>query len=134
MGFSAHFGNGENVEFEEDFDKDVIEAIRAILDAEAKAGGTYMLNPQRVSEFARAYQSVEKHFKKDGYEIKKKSNDNPTWGWDIIVRASGGEIIFDDPEEITNDILDVANCFEIVPYLNGAIEFNITFYGLANKI
>lgn len=132
MGFSAHFGNGENVEFEEDFDKDVIEAIRTILDAEAKAGGTYMLNPQRVSEFARAYQSIEKHFPKEKYKIKKRSSDLSPDGWYVTVQ--GSSIEFDDPEEITNEILTVADCFEVQTKLDGTMTLGMSFYGMVKKV
>lgn len=132
MGIKFHVGGDRDFEFDENSDKNLIAFLKRAQDEDARSGASYIMSPGRVADFIKAYKSVKKHFGTDAYTVTEKRGTLSADGWFIYVR--GREIIFDDPKEIVDDILSVADNFEVTTNIDGDTEFNIGFYGIVKRV
>lgn len=117
-------------EFDEEFDNALIKLLNEV--EKREKSGLYILNHQRVSEFAAAYKELKRMFG-DRYSVTCSQRDgHGSRGWDMMV--TGNDLLIDKPEEFVDSIAATADCFEVSSYLNGTVELAITFYGMVRKV
>lgn len=132
MGMTVYLDGQNKYDVDEDFDKELLAIIRDALEKEAASESTHIFSPKRVNEFMDACRSVHKHFPSTKYHVETRKCDLSVGGWDICIK--GESIEFDDPKEIADTILRLADNFEVSSDLDGSVEFNLAFYGLTEKI
>lgn len=124
----------EHIEPIQDGYDEVIESkLLALFDAIEKkqAGGVYIMNPTRVSEFADAYKYLKKTFEPNFNVRYNQREDMGCTGWDMFVR--GKNLSFKRTKELVDNVLSKADCFEVSAYLNGDTELAVTFYNMMVK-
>lgn len=116
--------------YDEEFDEAFVSMLRGL--EKQEKSGTYILNHERVSEFAKAYQNLKKMFG-DKYDVACVQRTGiGAGGWDM--KVTGSDLLITKTAEFVDDIVAAADCFEVTSFLNGNVELAITFYGMVKKV
>lgn len=128
MGITVHLDKTIDSTYNEEVEAQFLDVLKKLKEKDEKNGVKYEPNMKRVKEFISAYKYLEKEFSKTAKEIQIKSGGLCADGWFINIVSN--TITFNNPKDITNKVLRIADNFEIIPYLSGVIEFNVGFYGV----
>lgn len=132
MGMTVHLGKNDEFEFDENSDKMMLDALRVMIEKEARDGVKYKPNEKRVSEFFSVCKEIESIYGNKDHEIKISKSEISADGWFITVR--GKTISIEQPKRMTDRVLRVADNFEFTPNTDGTIEFGFGFYGMVDRI
>lgn len=128
MGITVHLDKTIDSAYNEEAEAQFLDVLKKLKEKDEKNGVKYEPNMKRVKDFVSAYKYLEKEFSKTARTIQIKSGGLCADGWFINIVSNS--ITFNNPKEITDKVLRVADNFEIVPYLSGVMEFNVGFYGV----
>lgn len=128
MGITVHLNKTIDSTYNEEIEAQFLDVLKKLKDKDEKNGVKYKPNMGRVKDFISAYKYLEKEFSKTARVIQIKSGGLCADGWFINIVSNS--ITFNNPKDITDKVLRVADNFEVIPYLSGVIEFNIGFYGI----